>query len=468
MTCGYVLACLLWCRSMFMPRPSGGVYICESIQTARLHGNDHRPSPKMQRVYSRFRTCIMGVPNARGGGGSRDGVCERKSPDELMPSFPTSGDRNSSVTGGNPGMKKKERKVDRSFPGMTIEAPSSSSSSASERSNHEIFHHQEDSENTTSGISPDVLQWLSNISSMSPISHHVDEDDCNWPSSDQSRFRRTSFASSLGSDSFTEVSYPTPSKSTAHSLPNMMPMASHHAGGASTGIFVHENESSASGSSKDTTTTPKSRKSFSEVLKGSGDSGTTSRAHHSQTRGPPAVASHPSHRTHEAAPSSAPSQDENWWQQKSRVSSFSDDTISTSDGGSVIRVAGHQPDPKVPQGRKTVHWPHSSFRYMFLSEDMKQFIHNTIADIQKKQGGPVVNVTCPFRDKKDASVCMLLEGPVQAVNEASAMFNEMLRGIMRTLKSEKVLLSSKQFEELTCLELSRVKAIQGSSGVHVV
>jgi hypothetical protein len=116
---------------------------------------------------------------------------------------------------------------------------------------------------------------------------------------------------------------------------------------------------------------------------------------------------------------------------------------------------------------RTVHWPHSSFRYMFLGERMKTFIHEIVQVIRSRYGESVV-VTCPYRDKKDASVCILLEGPQVAVDDSILLFNHMLSEVLEQLRCMTLILSGTQFTCLTAQDLVKVKAVQGSAGVHVM
>ncbi len=104
---------------------------------------------------------------------------------------------------------------------------------------------------------------------------------------------------------------------------------------------------------------------------------------------------------------------------------------------------------------------------MFLGERMKKFIHETVQKIQSRSGD-AVTVTCPYRDKKDASVCILLEGPQPAVDEAVNLFNHMLAGVLEQLRCMTLILSGTQYSCLTAQDLGKVKAIQGSAGVHVM
>lgn len=125
--------------------------------------------------------------------------------------------------------------------------------------------------------------------------------------------------------------------------------------------------------------------------------------------------------------------------------------------------------PSIPLDfKKCVHWPHSSFRYMFLSNYMKTFL-NKITQEMKEKYGDNLTVTCPYRDKKDASVCMLVSATHQSmVDEAIARFDEMLQFVLTKLMCVQVILSKNQYEKLTELDLERVKAIQGSAGVHMI
>jgi hypothetical protein len=104
---------------------------------------------------------------------------------------------------------------------------------------------------------------------------------------------------------------------------------------------------------------------------------------------------------------------------------------------------------------------------MFLGERMKTFIHETVQIIRSRYGDSVV-VTCPYRDKKDASVCILLEGPQVAVDDSVLLFNRMLSQVLEKLKCITLVLSGTQFTCLTAQDLVKVKAVQGSAGVHVM
>lgn len=98
---------------------------------------------------------------------------------------------------------------------------------------------------------------------------------------------------------------------------------------------------------------------------------------------------------------------------------------------------------------------------------MKIFIHETVQLIRTRHGESV-SVTCPYRDKKDASVCMLLEGPQFAVDDSVNLFNHMLSEVLEQLRCMTVVMSGTQFTCLTAQDLVKVKAVQGSAGVHVM
>lgn len=104
---------------------------------------------------------------------------------------------------------------------------------------------------------------------------------------------------------------------------------------------------------------------------------------------------------------------------------------------------------------------------MFLGERMKTFIHEIVQVIRNRYGESVV-VTCPYRDKKDASVCILLEGPQVAVDGSVLLFDHMLSEVLEQLRCITLILSGTQFTCLTAQDLVKVKAIQGSAGVHVL
>ena len=402
---------MLWCDAgshMLFPIAPAGVYMCESVNTAKLHGNSHRPSPKMQRIFTRFHNLIDAHRHLQD---HRDGVCERKSADEGRGLHPT----------GHPKDTSPEREEHGALPysSLVIERPTSSSSSSGRGSGEEELRRDETS---SSVISADVLQWLSSISSMSPASHHhLQQQHYDY---DYSRgLYSSSLPSSVASD-FTDTSpYPTP--------PRPQPAAS-------------------TGSAR---SAPSPRKTYTEVLRG---------APSPAQRGPPAFGSS----------FSSSRESKEWWRPDPSAHAYTSDTDGNESMCSGITMTTG-PDwiassASSSHQRSTVHWPHSSFRYMFLSERMKEYIRETVAAIQKLPGGESVKVTCPYRDKKDASVCMLLEGPAEAVNEGIAMFDAMLQRVKGMLRHEQVLLNSKQYEEMSRTDLAKVKAIQGSAGVHIV
>lgn len=98
---------------------------------------------------------------------------------------------------------------------------------------------------------------------------------------------------------------------------------------------------------------------------------------------------------------------------------------------------------------------------------MKAFIYE-ITQLIRSRHGESVSVTCPYRDKKDASVCMLLEGPQFAVDDSVDLFNQMLSEVLDQLKCITLIMSGTQFTCLTAQDLVKVKAVQGSAGVHVM
>lgn len=98
---------------------------------------------------------------------------------------------------------------------------------------------------------------------------------------------------------------------------------------------------------------------------------------------------------------------------------------------------------------------------------MKVYIHETVQKIRNRFGESVI-ITCPYRDKKDASVCILLEGPQHAVDDSVILFNEMLSKILDELECMTLILSGSQFSCFTTQDLVKVKAVQGSAGVHVM
>jgi hypothetical protein len=462
------------CSHMSFPMPALGVYLCESKSTARLHGSDHRPSPKMQRIYHRFATLLdihrpadppkdkdrgsvgsggrendigravsgdrkaVGRDRDREGWSGGEGVWERKSADEI----PTTN------SGGSRTQVVKPQVQAEPFSGYVIEAPSSSTSGSGD----DDFHG-----GTSSAISADVLQWLSSISATSPSAQKEETPDSfrcyeevvsgegyfdHYEQQRQERrtSRALSFASSLSMSSFATESSGFPTPSHAHS------------------------QSSYAAS------TP-TRKTYTEVLKGSGPP---------PVKGPPATARHSDERSWR-------SDDRSWRSDASASASMhgartvTNDTENSLGGSSVSGASGMSRAVLISQSgngkhaaaaganRTTVHWPHSSFRYMFLAESMKKYIVDTVARIRCLPGGEDVCITCPYRDKKDASACMLLDGKdKEAVRGALRLFDDMLRRVMAFLRAEKLLLSSAQYQQLTSDDLGKVKAIQGSSGVHIM
>jgi hypothetical protein len=143
------------------------------------------------------------------------------------------------------------------------------------------------------------------------------------------------------------------------------------------------------------------------------------------------------------------------------------EVLQSASGSAPPGLSLLEPEIRPELYKRTVHWPHSSFRYMFLGERMKTFLHETVQRMRMRHGD-VVTVTCPFRDKKDASVCILLEGPQGAVDDSVNLFNRMLSQVLEDLRCITFILSGTQYTSLTAQDLVKVKAIQGSAGVHVM
>jgi hypothetical protein len=104
---------------------------------------------------------------------------------------------------------------------------------------------------------------------------------------------------------------------------------------------------------------------------------------------------------------------------------------------------------------------------MFLGDAMKVFILSTTEFIKKKHNN-TVTVTCPYRDKKDASACILVEGPKGATDDSVSLFDRMLADVLAKLVGVQCLLTNTQLARLSAKDLAAVKAIQGTAGVHIM
>eukprot|EP01041_Mallomonas_annulata_P004123 gene4123-8196_t len=114
-----------------------------------------------------------------------------------------------------------------------------------------------------------------------------------------------------------------------------------------------------------------------------------------------------------------------------------------------------------------IHWPQTAFRYLFLSETLKKGL-NDLLDHLRVSYGTIIRITCPYRDKKDPTVCMLLEGRRHEVQIGQSQINSYLQSINSRLVIIGIKFSYKQIQILTSDDLSHVKRIQGSAGVHLV
>ena len=58
------------------------------------------------------------------------------------------------------------------------------------------------------------------------------------------------------------------------------------------------------------------------------------------------------------------------------------------------------------ESRMLIHWPHPSFRFMFLGEPLK----SQLSELLHKYRVKGVGITTPFRDKGNPSACLSIEG----------------------------------------------------------
>ena len=114
-----------------------------------------------------------------------------------------------------------------------------------------------------------------------------------------------------------------------------------------------------------------------------------------------------------------------------------------------------------------IRWPNLCFRYLFLSEGLKGGLNNLLDRLRACYGDDL-KITCPFRDKKDALVCMSVEGHPSAVDSAQSEINTFLMGIMALVGTIAVVLSGKHYSRLTRGDLGHIKKLQGDAGVHLI
>ncbi len=131
------------------------------------------------------------------------------------------------------------------------------------------------------------------------------------------------------------------------------------------------------------------------------------------------------------------------------------------------------PVPKGPAGQDfassaVIHWPHQSLRFIFLEESIKLMLSTLIMEHREHR----VKITTPYRDKKDASVCMLIEESEGCqpglVDRAAHDVEKFMLAVTQNLQFVYVVVSVKIYDNLCNRELSAVKELQGSHGVHIV
>jgi len=132
--------------------------------------------------------------------------------------------------------------------------------------------------------------------------------------------------------------------------------------------------------------------------------------------------------------------------------------------------------------QRSVHWPHLSFKYMFLAPSMKTRIQSTIKAVDYKYRGGI-EIICPYRDKKDPSACLLVsavcEGEYACTKEELSrhesevdtvvlLFDQVLKETLEETQTVQLVLKQSQYDKLTEDTLAVVKTIQGEAGVHIL
>ncbi len=119
-----------------------------------------------------------------------------------------------------------------------------------------------------------------------------------------------------------------------------------------------------------------------------------------------------------------------------------------------------------------IHWPHASCKFIFLEQTTKNALSYLINGYREIG----VKITTPYRDKKDASVCMLIESadefrsPNAAINvqRAANAVREYMATVADKIKAVQLVVSSSLLSCLKSDDLAELKNMQGLYGVHIL
>ena len=114
-----------------------------------------------------------------------------------------------------------------------------------------------------------------------------------------------------------------------------------------------------------------------------------------------------------------------------------------------------------------IHWPHQSLRFIFLEENIKLMLNTLIMEHREQH----VKITTPYRDKKDPSVCMLIESEGSrpgAVKKAAEDVRKFMNAVTKQLLFLYVAVPTPTYDNLRSRDLIQVKELQGEHGVHIV
>jgi len=127
-----------------------------------------------------------------------------------------------------------------------------------------------------------------------------------------------------------------------------------------------------------------------------------------------------------------------------------------------------QTDSHVP--RIIIRWPHPSLKFAILEKMPKNSLAHLIFGYREMG----VKITTPYRDKRDANNCMLvessdgtMESKLMASRAAHAVKNYM-DAVASNLRAVHVLVTKKLLRCLSENELFELKAMQGLYGVHII
>jgi hypothetical protein len=150
--------------------------------------------------------------------------------------------------------------------------------------------------------------------------------------------------------------------------------------------------------------------------------------------------------------------------------------LTASGGGGVNPIAGamaasqrHDASRQMSFGRPTekriIRWPHHSFRFMFLSGNLKQKLNEQLMEVRQKYA---INTVCPHREKNDPAACLLLQGEGHVLKAASQQMELFMRDVLSKMRCLQIVLSEPQRQMLMNMDLKMVKEIQGLCGVHII